>query len=131
MSFQSEESLAVPAPDLRDAVENVKEPGPADEEFDAAAPAPAAEDDSADRMLEYLQEARGERAAEEDAVDTGLLTNGSVFRKFKNDQDAQDVDDAAPAPGAPDRSASSTGSYSTPDDTPSLRVCSYCLRGCL
>jgi hypothetical protein len=71
------------------------------------------EDDSS-HLLSYLQEARTEQESEDKS---GLITPGPTFKKF---QSAASIE----APDAtPDRPPSSVGSYSTPDDTPSLRVC--------
>lgn len=108
MSLQPDESSAVPRPDSRDAVDDIGDAG----QFDAQLV--SEKEDSVDgRVLEYLQEARGEEVGE---VEAGLLTNGSAFRRFKAEDEAQ-------GPSSPDRAPSSTGSYSTPDDTPSLHVC--------
>lgn len=62
------------------------------------------------RVLAYLQEAR-----EEDGVENGYK-NGSTFRKFKvaNDEGATRLEEI-------ERMTSSVGSYSTPDDTPSIQ----------
>ncbi|KAF8543450.1 Golgi CORVET complex core vacuolar protein 8-domain-containing protein [Trichophaea hybrida] len=68
---------------------------------------------SEDRMLEYLQEAREEEGGEGMA---GQPMNGSAFRKFKAMEEAHEVDVLSNT----NRSPSSAGSYSTPDDTPSL-----------
>jgi hypothetical protein len=69
-----------------------------------------------DRMLEYLQEAREEEGSDDVA---GLPVNGSAFRKFKTVEDGHEIDVLSDTNRAP----SSAGSYSTPDDTPSLHVC--------
>ena len=118
MSLQPDESSAVPSPDPRDTVENVDDAAPAAGELGGAAQDTG--DDGADKMLAYLQEAREKREGQ-DEMPVGLLTTGAAFRKFKTEQDEAEALD----PGAPDRAPSSAGSYSTPDDTPSLRV-----RGC-
>lgn len=85
------------------------------------------EDDSS-HLLSYLQEARTEQESEDKS---GLITPGPTFKKFQSAASIEAPDTT------PDRPPSSAGSYSTPDDTPSLHVCislelwgSGLLRGC-
>ena len=123
MSLTLDESSAAPARDsARDGVEGEEQE---EVEFgdyampntlnDAVAADAGEADGSADRMLVYLQEARGEEDTEERA---GLPASRSAFRKLKAMDDAQEAGGRSPTNRAP----SSAGSYSTPDDTPSLHV---------
>lgn len=76
------------------------------------------EEDVEDRVLEYLEEAREEGAQE--------MTNGSTFRKFKAPSEMDEPDrelEQDPPAAELDQPPSSVGSFSNPDDTPSLQVC--------
>jgi hypothetical protein len=123
MSLTPDESSAVPPGDSGDAVEDHRAAETPDKPDDAVVGAATTttttgDDDaeaSDERVLEYLQEAR-----EEENGGGGLPANGSAFRKFKVTDEAHEADVPSPTGG---RALSSAGSYSTPDDTPSLHVC--------
>jgi hypothetical protein len=112
MSSISDDSSAPPDRAPGGSLEDTKNvDGPVTAKLDEEVEVPGGQADDA-RMLEYLQEAR----EEEEGI--GELANGSTFRKFKRDGEAQ-VAEALPEDV---RAPSSAGSYSTPDDTPSLHV---------
>jgi hypothetical protein len=115
MSLMPDESEAAPLGDPGDAVEDYGAPGTPNKLNDAVMVG-ATGDYAEERVLEYLQEARGE---ENGGGETKQPSNGSAFRKFK----ATDEGNEAGLPSPTSRAPSSAGSYSTPDDTPSLHVC--------
>jgi hypothetical protein len=123
MSLTPDESSAVPPGDSGDAVDDHGAAETPDKLEDAeveAATTTTGDDEAeaeAERVLEYLQEAR-----EEENGGGGLPANGSAFRKFKVTDEGHEADVPSPTGG---RALSSAGSYSTPDDTPSLHVCIY------
>lgn len=84
-----------------------------------------------DRMLELLEEAREEMAEERAEEETiGDIENGTGFKKFQrtNIEPEDHVDEDLPAGGrgseemASPAPPSSVGSFSNPDDTPSVQV---------
>ena len=135
------EGSAAPRQDSRDATEDSEDErdkaGAAVAEPDTGRPS---DDGSSSRMLEYLEEARKEGKAkekekeyegggggEEDGEEmTGFPANGSAFRRFKAVDEALDEADALLLSDSA-RAPSSAGSFSNPDDSPSLHVRSRCL----
>ncbi|TGZ81830.1 hypothetical protein EX30DRAFT_340258 [Ascodesmis nigricans] len=97
--------------------ESVEDPGLHEEELVEAVNGATLEDaeqkkDGDNRVLEYLEEAMVE--AKE------ATSDGPSFRKFRTPSEPEEPELEPPSEQLDDRPPSSTGSYSNPDDTPSL-----------